>query len=277
MPQNALVLSPNNSRAAVYDRDAINYFSRAGVTDATAKAQINAFVKGVKNLGLYNSMVCWPMRSTQNIASGNTVYSLGGLQISNATKVGGTWGTDGIFFSGSSEYMSSDMTNVPKDVTIFLSGKGNGSGYSIFPCIGGINNPAGHVTSGIYLGNSASGGNTALQIAQPSGSQVTSDISSGLSSASSFVALSGSYKRNTVFNVRNLSSATVGTQGTYLADEATTLTKMSLNGRWSGTAGDRGNPMTASFFALITPNCDSVISSFHTLYKTTLGSGLGLP
>jgi hypothetical protein len=260
-----------------YDADAAAYFERAGVTDATAKNQINAFVKGTKDLGLWSNIVSWPMRSAQNIASGNTVYSLGGREISNATKVGGTWGTDGIFFSGAAEYMSSDTTNVPKDVTIFLSGKGNGSGYSIFPCIAGINNPAGHVTSGIYIGNSASGGNASLFNNQPIGFLQTSDIGNGLSSASSFVALSGSYKRNAVFNVRNLSAATVGTQGSYLADEATTLTKMTFNGRWSGSAGDRGNPITGSFYALITPNCDSVISSLYTLYKTTMGTGLGLP
>jgi len=259
------------------DLDAVAYIGRAGITDVVAQNAINDFVLGVKNLGLWSSMVCWPLRSTQNIASGNTVYSLGGLQISNATKVGGTWGTDGIFFSGAAEYMSSDMTNVPKDVTIFLSGKGNGSGYSSFPCIAGINNPAGHATSAIYLGNSASGGNASLCNSQPIGFLQTSDIGNGLSSSSSFVALSGSYKRNAVFNVRNLSAATVGTQGTYLADEATTLTKMSFNGRWSGSAGDRGNPITGSFYALITPNCDSVISSFYSLYKTTLGAGLGLP
>ena len=272
-----LGLRLGSSTVTGFDADAAAYFDRAGVTDATAKAQINAFVKGAKSLGIYNSMASWPMRSSQNAGSGNTVYSLGGLQISNATKVGGTWGTDGIFFSDAAEYMSSDMTNVPKDVTIFLSGKGNGSGYSIFPCIAGINNPAGHATSGIYIGNSASGGNASLCNSQPIGFLQTSDIGNGLSSASSFVALSGSYKRNTVFNVRNLSAATVGTQGTYLADEATTLTKMSFNGRWSGSAGDRGNPITGSFYALITPNCDSVISSFYTLYKTTMGTGLGLP
>jgi hypothetical protein len=35
--------------------------------------------------------------------------------------------------------------------------------------------------------------------------------------------------------------------------------------------------MTSSFFAIITPNCDSIISNFHSLYKTTLGQDLGLP
>jgi hypothetical protein len=36
---------------AGFDADAAAYFDRAGVTDATAKSQINAFVKGVKGFG----------------------------------------------------------------------------------------------------------------------------------------------------------------------------------------------------------------------------------
>jgi len=279
MPQNALVLSPNNSKAAVYDRDAINYFSRAGVTDATAKAQINAFVKGIKNLGLYNSMVCWSLRSSQNAGTGTTAYSLGGLQISNATLTGAGWTSEGVSFSGNTQYMSSDLTNIATDATLFVSAKGNGTNYSSFPWIGGIYNPTAYFVSALALGNSTGAANIATSIVQPVGGfRKTSDITSGLSGASSFVALSGSYKRNTVFNVRNLSTSTVGTQASYLSDESTTLTKMVLNGRWNGTSGgEQGNPMTSSFFAIITPNCDSIISSFHTLYKNTLGQGLGLP
>jgi hypothetical protein len=260
-----------------YDADAAAYFERAGVTDATAKGQINAFVKGMKDLGLYNNMVSWPLRSAQNAGTGTTAYSLGGLQISNATLTGAGWTSDGVSFSGNTQYMSSDLTNIAKDATIFVSAKGNGSNYGGFPWIGGVYHPTAYFVSALALGNSTSGANLATLISQPIGFQKTSDITSGLSGASSFVALSGSYKRNTVFNVRNLSESTVGTQATYLADEATTLTKMLLNGRWNGSGSEQGNPMTSSFFAIITPNCDSVISSFHTLYKTTLGTGLGLP
>jgi hypothetical protein len=63
--------------------------------------QINKFVVGIKKLGLWNSMVCYPMRSIHNAGTGSTVYSLGGLGVYNGTMVNGpTWQSDGsgIFF-----------------------------------------------------------------------------------------------------------------------------------------------------------------------------------
>jgi hypothetical protein len=260
-----------------YDTDASTYFTTAGVTNTAGRQQISRFVTGIKDLGLWSSIVCWPLRSSQNAGTGTTAYSLGGLQTSNATLTGAGWTSEGVSFSGSTQYMSSSLTNIAKDATIFVSAKGNGTNYGSFPWIGGVYHPTAYYVSALALGNSTSGANISTIISQPVGSQRTSDIASGLSGASSFVALSGSYKRNTVFNVRNLSASTVGTQATYLADEATTLTKMTLNGRWNGSGSEQGNSMTSSFFAIITPNCDSVISSFHTLYKTTLGLGLDLP
>jgi hypothetical protein len=68
--------------AIAFDSDAAAFFATAGVTDATAKTQINSFVKGIKDLGLYNNMVCWPLRSSQNAGTGTTAYSFRG----------GTWG-----------------------------------------------------------------------------------------------------------------------------------------------------------------------------------------
>ena len=92
-----LGLRLGSSTVTGFDADAAAYFERAGVTDATAKNQINAFVKGTKDLNLYNSMVCWPLRSAQNKGSGTTAYSLGGLGTYNASLVSGpTWSTDGV-------------------------------------------------------------------------------------------------------------------------------------------------------------------------------------
>jgi hypothetical protein len=83
------------------DPDASRYFQRAGVTNSTAKTQLNNFVKGVKRLGLWNSMVCWPLRSSQNAGTGTTAYSLGGLGTYNATLINGpTWGENGITATG---------------------------------------------------------------------------------------------------------------------------------------------------------------------------------
>jgi len=90
-----------------FDADAAAYFDRAGVTDATAKAQINAFVKGLKSLGVWNSSVVWPMRSAQNKGSGTTLYTLGGLgtvgQYDGTLVNGPTWNPDGIYFDGSND------------------------------------------------------------------------------------------------------------------------------------------------------------------------------
>jgi len=82
------------------DRDAREYISRAGISDLTARLRINEFVRGAKSLGLWSTMVCWPMRSSQNAGTGTKVQSLGGLGTVESTLVGGpTWGVDGITFS----------------------------------------------------------------------------------------------------------------------------------------------------------------------------------
>lgn len=81
-----------------FDADARAYIQTSG---ATATAEINHFVKAIKRLGLWNSMVCWPLRSSQNAGTGTTAYSLGGLGTYNGTLVNGpTWGADGITSAG---------------------------------------------------------------------------------------------------------------------------------------------------------------------------------
>lgn len=90
------------------DVDTIAYAARvkagSGVTILPEPLkQINKFVVGVKRLGLWSSMVCWPMRSIHNAGRGSTVYSLGGLGIYNGTMVNSpTWGYSGMSFISTS-------------------------------------------------------------------------------------------------------------------------------------------------------------------------------
>jgi hypothetical protein len=84
----------NTASASTYDANASSFVATSGATDIVA---INDFVLGVKTLGLWNSMVCWPLRSSQNAGTGTTAYSLGGLGAFNGTLVNGpTWGSNGI-------------------------------------------------------------------------------------------------------------------------------------------------------------------------------------
>jgi hypothetical protein len=90
------------------DPDAVAFAAASGATDIDA---ISDFAKGVKRLGLWSNMVCWPLRSTQNAGTGTTAYSLGGLGTFNGTLVNGpTWGSDGILFDGSNDHITTGIT-----------------------------------------------------------------------------------------------------------------------------------------------------------------------
>lgn len=74
--------------------------------------QLNKFIIGTKKLGLWNTMVCWPMRSIHNAGTGSTVYSLGGLGTYNGTMTNSpVWSSDGsgIFFDQVVNYKRIDI------------------------------------------------------------------------------------------------------------------------------------------------------------------------
>jgi hypothetical protein len=99
-----MVLAPTlslNTPARGYDADATAFAAASGATDVSG---LSAFVKGVKELGLWSDMVCWPLRSSQNAGTGDTVYSLGGLGTFNGTRVNGpAWTADGLTFDATNE------------------------------------------------------------------------------------------------------------------------------------------------------------------------------
>jgi hypothetical protein len=88
-----MILAPTltlNTLARGYDADATAFAAASGATDVS---NLSAFVKGVKELGLWSNMVCWPLRSSQNAGTGTTAFSLGGLGTYNGTLTNGpTWG-----------------------------------------------------------------------------------------------------------------------------------------------------------------------------------------
>jgi len=55
------------------------------------------FADGIYALGLWEDVVFWPLRSSQNAGTNSTVYSLGGSQPYNGTLTNEpTWGADGV-------------------------------------------------------------------------------------------------------------------------------------------------------------------------------------
>ena len=247
------------SQRRKYDRDARAYLAATG---ASQRDEIDAWVKGIKALSLWDEMICWPLRSTQNHGTGTTARSLGGLGNYPGTLVNGpTWGADGLLVThGSSQAVTvsvpfaapvSTMLVAQKDLVAASSGTS-----AVFA--GSIANIPRHVITAARLVSWRSAWTTAGQ---------------------SYTYSQGAY--NAFFGY-----GTVGTQrgrlnGATANSWASTSTVSAPTGSFTrvlgldtmtGVSGTINGAMTAFF---IGPDIDTV--AVYNLYKDTLGKGLGLP
>jgi hypothetical protein len=250
-----------------FDADAAAYFDRAGVTDATAKQQINAFVKGVKNLGIWSSFVCWPLKSSQNKGSGTTAYSLGGYGVYDATlNLSPTWGADGLTFNGSS-YLSLSNTIATNRVNKLAMGVGKITGY----------------TANRFFDVQDNGSNTRRNPFLFVGSFGSYDCgfglpNSGVSSPEVYLFTSN-LSQNTFYSI--IGRTTGGSMYVYR--------DKSLKASASGLTFNQGSTYsysrmgseytgTISFTALGGDDIsEAQLNTLNDLYKTTMGTGLGLP
>jgi hypothetical protein len=277
MPSLSLNVGLNNGRKLPFggfDADAAAYFVTAGVTDATAKSQINAFVVGVKGLGLYNNMVCWPLRSTQNAGTGLLAYSLGGLTTANATLSGGSWTSDGFSLS-SAQYANATIPSQSQDLSLMLVASGDGTTYSSFPHFLGVQSNATWILNQFVISSNGIASDYTSIVRNSLSDTIGGSITNSLSASTAFTCLASSFKLNNLYTNKNYltggsASVSAPTTGT------STLNRMQLNGRWTGSLS-LANPMKVSFPAIFAPAIFSTMDQVYTLYKTTLGQGLGLP
>ncbi len=253
------------------DADAAAFIQRSGATD---RAAINAFVRGIKALGLYDNMVCWPLRSSQNAGTGTTAYSLGGLGTFNGTLTNGpTWEVDGIEFTAAEDhYISTTLAHwVDEDTFAFCVAEPASTAVVAFSSrlgSGGAELWARNINAlSLLTRNSASGtANALVNLAWPASGSYYFAANHGTRSAKAFVegSLSGA----------NYSSAT-----------AATGTGQSQGGNWTiGGSNPFVGVLVGNYEGTI-PLCGAVRGNvnqsqnaqFYTLYKQTLGTGLSLP
>jgi hypothetical protein len=240
------------------DSDAIAYCKRSG---ATNRAAINAFVRGIKTLGLWNSMVCWPLRSSQNAGTGTTAYSLGGLGTFNGTLVNGpVWGASGITSNTSSQAITCNSLSTGSLCSIIYSGQQTGTNTSVR----------------VYIGQSSGTGRT---------------LQAGTAGIQTNRAITTSTFQTFTPNQRNFHGWTVtaATAGTLFVNGASTAI--------SGTSWDSAsepNPWSIFSHIYFSGATDSLehnfcgvfqgtalsaaqFNSIRDVYKATLGTGLSLP
>lgn len=245
--------------ALAVDANAQSFITTSGATDVEG---IDQFVKGVKNLGLWNSMVCWPLRSSQNVGTGTTAYSLGGLGTFNGTLVNGpTWGANGVGFRNadnthitinvSQALPATWMTAVNFESQVFRNIFNHDNGVSFVPSVGLAPESLGN-TWYFQLVNSAAGVINA-----------TRSASLGVMRWASF-----SVQANPDTSLARVDGSTATST---LTGTIPTLTRLFLGRRSDGLYAN----MTLPFFGLVSGYHDT--DALRALYKSTLGTGLSLP
>jgi len=252
------------------DPDAATFIAASGATDVW---NLQKFVQGVKALGLWDDMVCWPLRSAQNAGTGTTAYSLGGLGAYNGTLVNGpTWGVDGISFDGSNDYITTALRITELSVTEFAIA-------SAFNLASDSTNFAfvfGQDTSG------ASGGAGSLR-RNGTASSINFAVTLGASQADNIQGSVGSFSIHSGRVAGSSSFHAVGSASENEVVGAGAYNPTSLDFVGFGARNKNATPqlygkMENAFGAVIKGSVtSSALASFRALYKTTLGIGLNLP
>ena len=259
------------------DLDADAYIVRAGVTDPTAQTQINDFVAGAKSLGIWNNMVCWPLRSSQNAGTGATAYSLGGLATANGTLTNGpTWGTDGVnFVTASNTRIVTPAIPFSNSLSVFNVFLHTAFGASSGDYSATIGVDQSYQLKGAEDFITGSSGSRSLKAwIYRVGGQAT-DLNVSIPNDSAFL--------NT-FHALGVSASSTNNATLYdgtatNVTQSTPVVASSAVGIGAqGVAGGRVMTGKISFTLLSSTGFTaSQFSSLYTLYKTTLGTGLGLP
>jgi hypothetical protein len=228
----------------------IDFVNQTGATD---RKPLYDYVEGCFDLGIWDNMVCWPLRSSQQLTTGTSVISLGGLGSFNGTIAGSpSTVANGMFFTkNSGQFIQTSLVSDHTDHAVFSFAEvldalnyyrlfgGNGYDADLF-----VNSGSGHIAEW-RLGNSF---NTAI-IANSVGWHYY-----------------GGKKNGTTFTgICDAASANVTTETA--SDITLKIGGSQADTTWHGTIA------LAAYFD--THDIDD--QAFRTLYKTTLGVGLSLP
>lgn len=252
------------------------YLNVCNISAPLPRQQIRDFAKGVDDLGLWDSMVCWPLRSSQNYGSGLTAFSLGGLGTYTGTLVGGpVWTSDGITFGGNTQYIE----YAPQFSIDFTEG-----GYSVHA-----------VWSG--LGVAVSSGEGAFQLFTASDSTLQNHITTGVFGGATWLPQSRNYNGNRYANGGsnlsisgnvgygwNADTLTLQTNGSNITTNVTASSTPSNGLKTIRTTGRNNTTVAAtsrvSYLIAFPPNVGmttELMTSIYNTAKQTLGQGLGLP
>lgn len=248
------------------DPDAAAFVAASGASNPLV---INAWVKEIKSAGLWSSIRAFPMRAGQNAGTGATVFGLGGLNAANGVLTGSPlWQADGVqFLLASGQYMTAAISS-------------SSANYSAGAAVNMLT--TGGPNSCILAVNGTSNAD-ALQINDAS----TNILSGGhrtVAGSTNVSAPNQAFTANTpLFVVQGWDGAVVRrtTNGVAVSSAATTfggaITPFRVNARGDATTAGQNKRVAFAFYLTGAGSGSAATQeTLRTIYKATLGTGLGL-
>jgi hypothetical protein len=241
----------------------------------TDVADIDNFVKGLKQLNLWQNSICFLMRGQHNLGTGNTILSLGGEENVNGTLVNSpTWGPNGIIFSGTN-YITAFLRKQIQTSEISIASVANSTTMAIlngFPYQLSVSTNNYGVDGFSIISAGSSGNNWIIEGVQRGSSGNPSAINNQTSRFNGGRLFSG--------GAQNYLNGTITTNTTVRNNQI--FDRIQICGRWFNntvqcSVGNFGvGWIGTQSFAMV--SLDYVdFSILQQLYKTTIGKGLGLP
>lgn len=258
-----MIITTQPHRAA-----AQGFINQCGIVATDQRKNIRDFVEGCFDLGIWSSMVCWPLRSTQNAGTGTTVHSLGGLGSFPGTMVNGpTWGVNGVTFASASTHrIALPISIATAQLHSLALGVCSFSSTVSFNRIFDIQDVGSNTRRNPILMYEAFGSMSGFNL--PNSGVTSNEVTVNLTdSLNQFLSVCGSKEGGTMrVSVNGVSQNTLsGITFSIGTGYNTALIGEGVNG-------------TLAFAMLAGSDFSSgQVSALHTLYRNTLGQGLGLP
>jgi len=234
------------------------FCNKCSIIDPLLKRPIRDFVEGCFDLSLWANMVSWPLRSSQQITTGTSVISLGGLGSYNGTITGTvSHSADGIVFTAANNAIISTpiIFNDTADRFLFISCKPTVSQGSFVVGESGLSPSFVTIT----------GTKTAI-LPNPGTIDPLSNVA-----INEQIMLGFSANATTVTAFQN-AATTASASGAIAAQSS---------GIVVGRASNNNANFTGNVSVLIAGKGNTFdlakYQSLYSLYKSTLGVGLGLP
>ena len=244
------------------DNDGDAYLSRASVSDVIGRAEVLWFTRGMKSLGLWSNMVSWPLRSYQNANLTLSAHSLGGFgnylaTLTNFSNLTAAWSSSGINVGGgSTNYLF---------VTPITNGGNRGAWINVssYSALGSTGFES-------FTNNSHAGGGNYIPYV---------DNNFYMDWGASRLSIASNTTANTPYfyhaNVEN-GLQTILKNNIQLASKSVSVNNTNTFS-WviQGYAG--GNSATCALGLFSNIGLTPYSTNLYSLYKQTLGNGLGLP